>query len=199
MPKGGHRLAAAACTIACGVCIGAAAQPRHYTLDPSHSFATFEVLHFEASTIRGRFGPLSGEVMLDPGARRGRVQVLIDTAAVSTGLPVFDARLREPDMLSTATHPQASFVAEGFSFDAQGAVTAVRGEFFLRGHGEALTLTARRFRCYTSPLFRREVCGGDFEATFPRSAFGITHSLPFVGDMVRLTVQVEAIHQPAER
>ena len=33
-------------------------------------------------------------------------------------------------------------------------------------------LQAQRFRCYTSPLLRREVCGGDFEAEFQRSAFG---------------------------
>ncbi|MBC7480501.1 MAG: polyisoprenoid-binding protein, partial [Rhizobacter sp.] len=46
-----------------------------------------------------------------------------------------------------------------------------------------------------NPLFRREVCGGDFEAQIDRSAFGITHSLPFVADKVRLLIQVEAIRQ----
>jgi polyisoprenoid-binding protein YceI len=54
-------------------------------------------------------------------------------------------------------------------------------------------LKAQRFRCYLNPLFRREVCGGDFEGELVRSAFGITHSLPFVADKVRLLVQVEAI------
>ena len=33
----------------------------------------------------------------------------------------------------------------------------------------------------------------DFEGEVVRSVFGITHSLPFVGDKVRLIVQVEAI------
>jgi len=164
-----------------------------WRLDPTHSFVHFEVLHFGASTLRGRFGPLQGELTLDRAARRGRVQVVVPTAAVSTGLPVLDARLREPDMLAAEAHPQAFFIAERFEFDAQGSVSSVRGEFTLRGSSQPLTLKAQRFRCYTSPLFRREVCGGDFEGELLRSSFGITHSLPFVADKVRLLVQVEAI------
>lgn len=176
------------------VAAGAAgAAPVGYRLDPTHSFVTFEVLHFSTSTIRGRFGPLNGEVTLDREAQKGRVQVLVDTARVSTGLPVLDARLREPDMLATEANPNAYFVAERFEFDPQGQVSAVRGEFTLRGQSQPLTLKAQRFRCYTSPLFRREVCGGDFEGEIQRSSFGITHSLPFVADVVRLKLQVEAI------
>ena len=173
----------------------ARAAPVDYRLDPTHSFVHAQVLHFGTSTIRVRFGPLGGEVTLDREARRGRVQVVVDTARASSGLAVLDARLREPDLLDVAAHPQAFFVAERFEFDAAGAVTALRGELNLRGQSQPLTLAARRFRCYTSPLLRREVCGGDFSASFQRSAFGITHSLPFVGDEVRLELQVEAIRQ----
>lgn len=175
--------------------VSARAEPQDYRLDSTHSFVHFEVLHFNTSTLRGRFGPLNGEVTLDRAARRGRVQVVVPTAAVSTGLPVLDARMREADMLAVEAHPQAFFVAEGFDINAQGEVGAVRGEFTLRGVSQPLTLKAQRFRCYTSPLFRREVCGGDFEGSFSRGAFGFTHSLPFVADTVRLVVQVEAIAQ----
>jgi len=37
---------------------------------------------------------------------------------------------------------------------------------------------------------RREVCGGNVEATLPRGASGISNSLAFVADTVRLPVQV---------
>ncbi|HSW07737.1 YceI family protein [Aquabacterium sp.] len=195
IPGAGRALIAAGLLAGGAASSAAGAAPVDYRLDPTHSFVTFEVLHFGTSTIRGRFGPLNGEVTLDREAKRGRVQVVVAMSQLSTGLPVLDARLREPDMLATEANPQAYFVAEGFEFDAQGQVSAVRGEFTLRGQGQPLTLTAQRFRCYTSPLFRREVCGGDFEAEFKRSSFGITHSLPFVGDAVRLKLQVEAIAQ----
>lgn len=181
--------------MAAAACVAAPAAPVAYLLDPSHSFVTFEVLHFDTATLRGRVGPLSGEVMLDREAGLGRVQLVIDLARVNTGVPVLDARLREPDMLASAATPQAFFVAEQVRFDTSGGVATVRGEFTLRGVGQPLQLTAQRFRCYTSPLLRREVCGGDFEAEFKRSSFGISHSLPFVADMVRLKIQVEAIRQ----
>lgn len=173
------------------------AQPVAYRLDPKHSFVHFEVLHFDTATLRGRFGPLQGEVELDRAARRGRVQVVVEVAQVSSGLPVLDARLRGPDLLDAEGHPQAFFVAEGFDIDNAGHVRAVRGEFTLRGQGRPLTLSAERFRCYTHPLLRREVCGGDFTAEIERSAWGITYGLPFVAERVRLRVQVEAVRQDA--
>jgi polyisoprenoid-binding protein YceI len=170
-------------------------EPVRYRFDPTHAFVHFELSHFGTSTIRGRFGPLDGEVEIDRSARRGRVQVEIDTAQASTGVQVLDARLREPDMLSVQAHPKAYFVAERVEIDDAGRVKSLRGEFTLRGVSQPLTLTALRFNCYTSPLLRRQVCGGDFEGQLSRSAVGITHSLPFVSDTVRLLVQVEAIER----
>ena len=187
-------------TLGCGLMLcalaGAAqAEPVHYRFDATHTFVNFELLHFGTSTIRGRFGPLDGEVTLDRAARKGRVQVEIDTAQVSTGVAVLDARLKESDMLAVLSHPRAYRVAERLEFDDAGRVKTLRGELTLRGVSVGLTLNALRFNCYTSPLLRREVCGGDFEGQFSRGAVGITHSLPFVADTVRLLVQVEAIRQ----
>lgn len=174
---------------------GAVAQPVRYQLDPTHSFVGFELLHFGTSTIRGRIGPVSGEVELDRAQRRGRVQIALEMASASTGVPVLDVRMKEPDMLAVREHPQAWFVAERFEFDAEGRVTGVRGELTLRGTSLPLQLKALRFNCYTSPLLRVEVCGGDFEGSLVRSTAGITHSLPFVSDTVRLLVQVEAVRR----
>jgi polyisoprenoid-binding protein YceI len=190
-----HALSGALLAGLVGVPAGVSAEPVAYSLDPSHSFASFELLHFDTSTVRGRFGPLSGDITLDREARRGRVQVVVETAVVSTGLGVLDARVRQDDMLAVVAYPQAFFVAERFEFDASGGVVAVTGEFTLRGSAQPLRLVAQRFRCYLNPLFRREVCGGDFEAEFSRASFGITHSLPFVSDTVRLKIAVEAIRQ----
>jgi polyisoprenoid-binding protein YceI len=188
-------LAVGVCAFAAGVSSSARAETATYTLDPTHSFVGFEVLHFGTSTLRGRYGPLNGEVMLDRDGRRGRVQVVVDTAGVSTGLPVLDARLKQPDLLAVQEHPKAYFVAERFEFDAAGQVLAVRGEFTLRGQSQPLELKAERFNCYTNPLFKREVCGGDFTGELLRSRFGMDFGLPLVADRVRLVVQVEALRQ----
>jgi polyisoprenoid-binding protein YceI len=52
------------------------------------------------------------------------------------------------------------------------------------------------FACYDNPMFKREVCGGDFEATMLRSKFGINWGLDRgFPDEVRLVIQVEAVKQ----
>lgn len=169
------------------------AGPVTYQLDPDHTFATFEVLHFGTSTLRGRIGPVTGEVTLDRAARTGDVRLRIPVTSVSTGVRALDARLKEPDLLATGEYPEAYFVATRFLFDAAGGVKEVRGEFTLRGIGEPLSLVARSFACRQDDRLKREVCGGDFTGDLKRHDFGATFGVPFVGDDVHLVVQVEAI------
>jgi len=174
----------------------AQAQPRQYALDPARSWVQFELLHFGTSTIRGRIGPVQGQVTLDPEAGTGELGLRIPTASLSTGIPFFDARIRQDDLLSTSAWPEAFFVANRFRFEGAQLVE-VRGEFTLRGVSQPLSLRALNYACRTpgphepNPDGAREVCGGDFEAEFRRSEFGASFALPFVGDRVKLQVQVE--------
>ena len=166
----------------------AAAEPVGYALDPQHSFVQFELLHFGTSTIRGRIGPVTGDVLLDSAAGRGELSLRIPTATVSTGLRIFDARIREADLLATEAYPEAYFVASKFRFEAD-KLAEVRGEFTLRGVGQSLSLNAVRFSCRSDDGV--EVCGGDFVAEILRSELGATFGLPFIGNRVRLLIQVE--------
>ena len=149
--------------------------------------------HFGTSTLRGRIGPVTGEVTVDRAAKSGDVRLRIPMATLDTGMRVLDARLKEPDLLATTEYPEAYFVATRFQFDAAGGVKEVRGEFTLRGIGTALSLYATSFACRHDEMLKRDVCGGDFVADFKRGQFGATFGEPFVSDDVHLLVQVEAI------
>ena len=169
------------------------AQPSTYVLDPEHSFVHFEVLHFNTSTIRGRFGPLNGAAVLDPAAGQGELSLRIPTAGVDTGLKVFDARLRRDDLLASDTYPEAFFVARQFC-SASGQLAEVRGEVTWRGVSQPLSLRTVRFACRAGAdggLGAGRICGGEFEGELKRSDFGATLALPFVADTVRLVVQVQ--------
>ncbi len=169
------------------------AGPVTYQLDPDHTFVTFEVLHFGTSTLRGRIGPVTGEVTVDRGAKTGDLRLRIPVATLNTGMRVLDARLKQPDLLAATEYPEAYFVATRFRFDAAGGVKEVRGEFTLRGVGQPLSLVAKSFACRRDDLLKREVCGGDFTGDLKRHDFGATFGEPFVSDDVHLVVQVEAI------
>ena len=168
--------------------------PASYTLDPTHTFVHWEVLHMGTSTIRGRFDKAAGRVEFEPKAQRLDVTIRIDTASVNSGVAPLDTLLRGSAMLDVAASPQATFTSGSARFEGE-VPKEVRGQLTLRGTTQPVTLRNLRWKCGLNLLFRREVCGGDFEAQIDRSTFGITHSLPFVADPVRLLVQVEGIKQ----
>lgn len=176
--------------------LGAAhAQSASYAIDPTHTFASFEILHFGTSTIRGRFDKKEGNVTIDRAAKTGKAQITIDMASINTGVPPFDGHLKSADLFDVAKFPTAKFVGDKFSFSGD-KVTEVAGTLTLMGKTQPVTLKASNFSCYVNPLIKREVCGGDFETIIQRSAFGINYGLPaYAPDSVRLLVQVEAIKQ----
>jgi polyisoprenoid-binding protein YceI len=184
-------IAAAAALFAFGA---AQAQTATYTIDPTHTFVTFEALHFGTSTNRGRFDKKEGTVEFDRAGKTGKVDITIDMASINTGVAPFDGHLRGKDFFDVANHPTARFVASGFSFEGNN-VGQVTGNLTLLGKTGPVVLKASRFNCFMHPSLRREVCGGDFETTIQRSLWGSTYGLPGIPDNVRLLVQVEAIKQ----
>ena len=190
-------LAAAACLFATQFAtLGTVqAQVTTYTIDPTHTFVNFEISHFGTSFNRGRWDKKEGTVQFDRGAKTGRVDITIDMTSINTGVAPFDTHLKSKDFFNAAEFPSARFVGEKFVF-AGDKVSAVEGTLTLLGKSQPITLKANQFNCYMNPIFKREVCGGDFEVTLQRSQWGINYGMPVVApDNVRLLVQVEAIRQ----
>lgn len=167
-----------------------------YQLDPSHTFVHWEVLHMGTSTSRGRFDKIEGSIAFDRQAATLDLGFTVDTRAISTGSAAFDGVLRGAQLLDAEQHPTAWFVARRATFEGE-VPRQIHGEITLRGQSQPLTLTARRWKCGLNLLFRREVCGGDFEGTLSRSSFGMTLAAGLVSDEVKLLIQVEAIKDPA--
>jgi polyisoprenoid-binding protein YceI len=166
-----------------------------YAIDPTHTNVTWEQLHFGTSTNRGRWAKKSGTVQFDRAAKTGRVELTLDMASIDTGVAPFDKHLQSADFFDVANHPTATFVGDKFNFNGD-KVTEVSGQLTLRGKTAPVTLKATRFNCYENPMLKREVCGGDFEATIKRSQWGVNWGLQMgVADDTKLVVQVEAVKQ----
>lgn len=182
----------AAATLAAGA---AQAQPAAYAIDPTHTFVTFEIGHFGTSTNRGRFDRKEGTVQFDKAGKTAKVDLTIDVASISTGTAAFDKHLQSADFFDTAKFPTAKFTADKFVFSGD-KVSEVTGMLTLLGKTNAVVLKSSQFNCYQNPMLKREVCGGDFETTIDRTAYGMNYGIQwgFPKD-VRLVVQVEAIKQ----
>ena len=171
------------------------AQAASYAIDPAHTYVTFEIGHFGTSTNRGRFDKKEGKIEFDRAGKTGKVEITIDTTSVNTGFAAFNTHLQSADLFDAAKFPTMKFVADKFSFNGD-KVSEVTGNLTLLGKTNPLSLKATNFNCYDSPMLKREVCGGDFEATMDRSQFGMNYGLDWgFPKNVRLVIQVEAVKQ----
>jgi polyisoprenoid-binding protein YceI len=172
-----------------------AAHAATYAIDPTHTNVTWEQTHFGTSTNRGTWSKESGTVQFDRAAKTGKVELTLDMASVTTNVPPFDKHLQSEEFFDAAKHPTATFVGDKFVFNGD-KVSEVQGQLTLRGKTHPVTLKAVRFNCYDNPMLKREVCGGDFEATIKRSLWGVNWGLQMgVADDTKLTIQVEAVKQ----
>ena len=187
---------AATAAAAAALFSGAAqAEMASYAIDPSHTFATFEISHFGASVNRGRFDKKEGTVQFDRAGKSGKVDGRFDTSSINSGTPALDKHLKSADLFNTEQHPTMRFVSDKFVFDGD-KVSAVEGQLTLLGKTQPLTLKASQFTCYQSPMLKREVCGGDFAGTIDRTAFGMDYGVQYGFDKnVRVIVQIEAVRQ----
>jgi len=175
--------------------MGAQAETATYAIDPTHTYATFEIGHFATSTNRGRFDKKEGTVQLDRAGKTGKVEITLDVGSVNSGYAAFDKHLKSAEILNAEANPTAKFVGSKFSYNGD-KVSAIEGTLTLNGKTNPLTLKAKNFNCYMNPMVKREVCGGDFEATVVRSQYDIKYGLDWgFSDAVNLIIQVEAVKQ----
>ncbi len=171
----------------------ALAEPATYTVEPTHTFVTFEALHQGTSTNRGRFDKKEGTIVFDKAAKTGKVDITLETGSINTGTGPFDGHLKK-EFFKTEQFPTARFVGDKFTFSGD-KVASVEGQLTLVGQTHPVTLKASAFNCYENTRIKREVCGGDFETTIARSQWGITSGLPGIPDNIKLLIQIEAIKQ----
>ena len=163
-----------------------------YNIDPQHTFPSYEIGHFGYSFQRGRFEKTAGKIQLDTAAKTGSVEVAIDTASVSSGVPKLDEHLRGEDFFDSQKFPKMTFKSTERAFDGE-RVRQARGTLTINGISRPVTLEVTYFKCGVNPMLLRKVCGADMTANIKRSDFGMKYALPMLADEVLLRVNVEAI------
>jgi hypothetical protein len=78
-------------------------QPGTYSLDASHSNVEFAVKHMMITTVKGRFGDVTGTVVV-PGSGEPVVDVTIGAASIDTRTDARDAHLRSADFFDVEAH-----------------------------------------------------------------------------------------------
>ena len=167
------------------------AQATEYIIDPTHTYASFEIDHLGFSTQRGQFNRTSGSVAFDPETRSGRIDIRIAAASLDTGFALRDDVLRGDDWFKVKDYPDILFRSERLLFTDE-RLSAVEGTLVMLGERQPMRLEVSRFKCGLNLANRKRGCGADAQGVLRRSAFGLNNGLPFIGDEVRLRIQVEA-------
>jgi polyisoprenoid-binding protein YceI len=168
------------------------AAAEEYTIDPAHTFATFEIRHLGISTQRGRFNNTTGKVALDGEAGKGTVDIVIDARSIDTGNEAMEKLLRGKDFFNVEQFPQIVYKAQRVVF-ANGQPERIEGELTLLGVTKPLTLTVTSYTCTRKPFLVQLRCGMDANTEFKRSDFGMVSYLSFTSDEVKLAIQAEAV------
>ncbi|MFA5683965.1 MAG: YceI family protein [Lysobacteraceae bacterium] len=186
--SGGIALAALALLLA----MPTPAAPRDYAIDPLHTRIVFAIDHLGFSEALGTFSGPVGRLRFDPEDwRSAEVDVEIPVQRLDLGDEKWNARMLRRDFLDAGRHPVARF--RSTEVIPQGEDRArVIGLLDLRGVQREVSLDVRLNKLGRNPLTLRRTVGFSASATLRRSDFGLRAQADTVGDVVTLTLQVEA-------
>jgi len=168
------------------------------SIDNAHSQVGFAVKHLMISTVRGRFGSVSGTVEFPEGAfEDARADVTIDAASIDTREEKRDAHLRSADFFDVEKFPTLTFKSR--------RVQAINGDTFqLLGDLTIKGITREVALDVEVDGFQKDPWGGQragFSATTSvnRKDFGLTWNQALetggllVGDEIKISLDVQLL------
>jgi polyisoprenoid-binding protein YceI len=176
-----------------GAALPAVAATEHYTLDPEHTYPSFEAPHIEGISIwRGKFDKTTGSVTLDRQAKTATIDVTVDAASIDTGHQALNEHMRSVDFFDVAKYPTLTFKSDTVKFSGDTPVE-IDGTLTMHGVSKPVKLKVNSFKCITHPMLKREVCGADAAGEINRSDFGLNYGVQMTGGWVRFAIQVEGL------
>ena len=163
-----------------------------YSVDSVHTHPMFEISHLGYSLQRGRFDRSSGKVSLDMAAKRGSVELNIETASINMGSADWDKHMKSDDFFWVEKYPAINFKSDKLIFEGE-RVIAAEGFFTLLGVTRPLRLSLSNFHCAPHIVLKKPVCGAEVTASLKRSDYGMNKYLPLLGDEVKIVSPIEAI------
>ncbi len=198
-----HRLAT---VVGLGLVMGvagwslAAGAAESHVVDPVHSSATFRIEHLGISWVAGRFDDVSGKCAFDKAdPAKSSCEVAIKATSIDTNIAQRDTHLRSEEFFNVKQFPEITFKSTSVKkVDAPEPATdasyEVTGDFTMLGVTKPVTFVLRGGKEAEFPKGTHRT-GFFTEFSIKRSDFGMAKLLGPVGDLVKITVSVEAIKQ----
>jgi len=171
-----------------------------WVIDPAHTTVEFAVKHMMVTTVRGRFGQVSGTIELDEeDLTRSSAEVTIPVASIDTREEQRDAHLRSADFFDAENHPNMTFRTRSIERAGEDEYR-VTGDLTIRGVTREVVLDARLEGRAKKPT-GEEVIGLTASTSIDREDYGLKWNVALeaggwlVGKEVRISLDVQAIRQ----
>src|SRR5215813_9040242 len=114
-----------------------------WTVDPAHAELAFSVRHLMISNVRGRFGKVEGNVVVDNAdLNQSKIDVTVDVNSIDTRQEMRDNHLRSADFFDAGNYPTMHFVSKRIVGDVTKNFQIV-GDLTIRGTTHEIELDAR--------------------------------------------------------
>ena len=173
-----------------------------YNIDSSHWLVEFSVKHMMVTTVKGRFTRFQGDVEINETTPAdSKVDVVIETASVTTGDENRDKHLRSGDFFESEKYPTITFHSK--QVEPLGNETyRVTGDFTMHGVTRALTFDITR-EGVTKNMKGEALHGFSGALTISRKDFGLEWNVALesggwlVSDQVKISLEVEVVDKAA--
>lgn len=171
-----------------------------WVIDPSHTLVEFGIKHLMISTVKGRFGGVSGELVGDPSdMTTAQVSVSIDAASVDTREGDRDNHLRSAEFFDVEKFPNLTYESREIVRTGDNQYT-MKGELTIRDTTRPVEL-AVTFSGTGKDPWGNEKAAFSAEGKLSRKDFGLTWNAALetggvlVGDEVKLSLEVQLTRQ----
>lgn len=171
-----------------------------WNVDPAHAEIGFAVRHLMISTVRGRFGSVTGTVLADEeNPKNSKIDVSVDVTSIDTRQEMRDNHLRSADFFDAANHPTMHFVSKRIEGNVPENFKII-GDLTIRGNTHEATLNASLEGRGMDP-WGNERAGFSATGKIDRREFGLQWNQAMetggvvVGDEVKLSIDVELVKQ----
>ncbi|MGW1199297.1 YceI family protein [Streptomyces sp. NPDC002536] len=174
--------------------------PGAWRIDPDHTAVRFVSRHIGLAEVHGRFNRFEGTLWIADRIENSRLDVVVETASIDTGVAQRDEHLRSRDFLDVVNYPYMQFTSERFVHRG-GSRWSVQGVLNLHGVSRNVTLDSRylgigtgimgetRVACSASTELHREDFTLDWRSMLSRG-------IAMIGATIRVELDVQAV--PAE-
>ena len=171
-----------------------------WQIDPAHTLVEFSVKHMMFTTVKGRFGGVSGTIVEDvTDPSRSSVDVEIDAATIDTREEKRDAHLKSPDFLHAEAHPLITFKSTRVEKAGDDRLR-VTGDLTIAGSTRSVVLDTTVNGRGVTP-FGTTAAGFSAETSINRKDFGLNWNVALeaggvlVGDQIKISLEIEAVKQ----